>query len=48
MKTTPKTQKKGEYKETELGLLLESWEVVNLENNYIEFKNGLWKVKKTI
>jgi len=39
-------KQKEEYKETELGLLPESWKVDNLENEYIEFKNGLWKGKK--
>lgn len=39
-------EQKEEYKETELGLLPESWGVDNLENEYIEFKNGLWKGKK--
>lgn len=39
-------KQKGDYKETELGLLPESWGVDNLENEYIEFKNGLWKGEK--
>lgn len=39
-------KQKEEYKETELGLLPESWRVDNLENEYIVFKNGLWKGKK--
>ena len=34
------------YKMTELGALPEEWEVVQLENKYIEFQNGLWKGKK--
>lgn len=34
------------YKMTELGPLPEEWEVVQLENKYIEFQNGLWKGKK--
>ena len=39
-------EQKEEYKETELGFLPESWGVDNLENEYIGFKNGLWKGKK--
>lgn len=31
---------------TELGPLPGEWEVIPLENEYIEFKNGLWKGKK--
>jgi len=31
---------------TELGALPEEWEVVPLDNKYIEFQNGLWKGKK--
>jgi len=34
------------YKMTEMGLLPEEWGVLNLSNDYIEFKNGLWKGKK--
>jgi type I restriction enzyme S subunit len=34
------------YRMTELGPLPEEWEVVQLENKYIEFQNGLWKGKK--
>jgi len=34
------------YKMTELGALPEEWEVVPLDNKYIEFQNGLWKGKK--
>ncbi len=39
-------KQKERYKETELGLLPESWGVDNLENEYIGFKNGLWKGEK--
>ncbi len=34
------------YKMTELGPLPREWEVRPLENEWIEFKNGLWKGKK--
>lgn len=34
------------YKMTELGALPEEWEVMPLDNKYIEFQNGLWKGKK--
>jgi len=36
---------KEDYKETELGLLPNEWEVKKLED-LVEFKNGLWKGKK--
>lgn len=35
-----------DFKMTELGPLPEEWEVIPLENKYIEFKNGLWKGKR--
>ncbi len=34
------------FRMTELGPLPEEWEVRPLENEWIEFKNGLWKGKK--
>ncbi len=34
------------YKMTELGPLPRAWEVRPLENEWIEFKNGLWKGKR--
>jgi len=34
------------YKMTELGALPEEWEVMPLDNKYIELQNGLWKGKK--
>ncbi len=34
------------FKKTELGMIPEDWEIKPLGNEFIEFKNGLWKGKK--
>jgi len=36
----------SKFKQTELGELPVDWEIKTLENEFIEFKNGLWKGKK--
>jgi len=43
---SPQEAENVPLKETEIGPVPENWEVVRLDNEYIEFKNGLWKGKK--
>jgi len=43
---SPQEAENVPLKETEIGMVPEEWEVVRLDNEYIEFKNGLWKGKK--
>ncbi len=43
---SPEEVEKVPLKETEIGPVPEDWEVMKLDNEYIEFKNGLWKGKK--
>ena len=42
----PEANEVEKFKETELGSIPGSWRVKALDNEYIEFKNGLWTGKK--